>query len=283
MNRPQPATRDTLMPNRWSHFLPLLVSAEARSRYRARRRYRRERARMEKLPRYTRTTSDLLGTPLEVVDGASMIWTYHELFNLELYSFLARREDPLILDCGANIGLSILYFKRLYSASRIVAFEADPDLFSVLERNVAAMGVEDVKLISRAVWSSETELPFHSEGADAGRLARDGDTRERTISTVRLRDYLDQPVDLLKIDIEGAEMEVLADCADRLRYVDHLYVEYHSFKTEVQSLPELLAILKQAGFRLHVRSAQSTPKPFVIRQDHLGMDLKLHVFAYRES
>jgi hypothetical protein len=88
-------------------------------------------------------------------------------------------------------------------------------------------------------------------------------------------------VDFLKIDIEGAETETLKDCADRLGNVENLFVEYHSFDGERQTLDTLIGILAGAGFRLHVHSPNASPQPFVHRDLNAGMDLQLNIFAFR--
>lgn len=183
---------------------------------------------------------------------------------------------------GANIGLSVLYFKDLYPNSTIVAFEPDEEVFSVLQRNIERSGYQDVELFRRALWSAETSLSFMNEGADGGRIARGGDARGKIVQTARLRDYLDRRVDLLKIDIEGAETEVLKDCVDVLGNVDNLFVEYHSFVDGPQTLHEITDILAKAGFRLHIHPPVTSPQPFIRRNVHLGMDMQLNIFAFRK-
>src|SRR5688572_8635835 len=82
--------------------------------------------RIRKLPRYTPFTTELLGAPVRCVDGASFVASYSEIFKRGIYRFETPSESPQIIDCGANIGLSVIYFKRLFPAARITAFEADP-------------------------------------------------------------------------------------------------------------------------------------------------------------
>src|SRR5204862_8096532 len=143
-----------------------------------------------------------------------------DLFEREIYRFECAKEDPFIIDGGANIGLSVLYFKRLYPRSRIIAFEPDPEIFSLLERNCATFELSNVELVNQALWTSETMLKFVQEGGEGGRLQKHGETGRITqVPTVRLRDYLRSEIDFLKLDIEGAETEVLRDCADELSKV----------------------------------------------------------------
>ncbi|HEX6283939.1 MAG TPA: FkbM family methyltransferase, partial [Pyrinomonadaceae bacterium] len=204
-----------------------------------------------------------------------------QIFDEKIYGFTANTDRPYILDCGANIGLSVIYFKQLYPRSIIVAFEADKAIFETLRRNVESFGYENVEILNRAVWNSETELNFTSDGGDGGRLSTAGDKPSQIVKTIRLREYLDRKIDFLKLDIEGAETAVLEDCADRLNNVECLFVEYHSFLGQPQSLHILTGVLAQAGFRLHIQAPMPAPQPFIKCEPIMGMDLQLNIFAFR--
>lgn len=245
---------------------------------------RAELRRLSTLPRRSAAVTTLLGAPLHVADGLSFVWQYEAAVRDESYRFVAGRPDPFIVDCGANVGVTVLYWKRLYPAARVLAFEPDPALFRLLGANVRAFGLADVTLLERAVWISDRELEFWFEGTDGGRLVDAGEAppgERGTVGAVRLRDYLDCDVDLLKVDIEGAEVDVILDCADRLGRVRALCVEYHSFRNREQRLDELLTVLRRAGYRVHVRPVNVSRQPFVDRVENIGMDLQLDVFAYR--
>ena len=263
-----------LLPPQVKHWGKALLRPDYRRRQRAL-------SRLRGLPRYQPTTTDILERPLEVVDSLSFIYMFEEIFEREIYRFDAKTEAPYVLDCGSNIGLSVIYFKRLYPGAHVVAFEADDEIFAVLKRNVERWELGDVELVCRAVWSEETTLNFKHEGADGGRIERGEGAGDKSVPTVRLRDYLDRRVDFLKVDIEGAETETLADCADRLGNVENLFVEYHSFDGERQTLDALVRLLADAGFRLHVHSPNASPQPFVRRDLNAGMDLQLNIFAFR--
>ena len=234
----------------------------------------RELVRLANIPRYTPTTTNLLGETIHIIDARSFLSMKHA------YNFEATGPDPLILDCGANIGLATLYWKRTYPAARIVAFEPDPKLFSVLEQNTKQL--LSVTLLRNAVWQQECELPFQSEGSWAGRVCVPGDKESFMVSALRLRDFLDDEVDFLKLDVEGAECQVLADCGDRLWNVRNLFAEYHSIWGCPQTLPELLTILKETGFRYYIRGHHKS-QPLISRSpgSYNSMDLQLDIFAYR--
>ena len=241
-----------------------------------------ERKRLEQMPRYVGGQTQLLGRTIEFVDACTYLLMYNEFFERQLYRFETASAHPLIIDGGANIGVSSIYFKRLYPESKVIAFEADPVIFEVLRRNCSAFGLTEVELVSKALWSGETVLSFQPEGSLAGRICEGKQTGfGQTVETCRLRDYLQRPVALLKLDIEGAETEVLRDCADLLTNVEHIFVEHHSFLDRPQDLHMVINLLQQAGFRLFIEPASPTPQPLVQRKIICGMDIQLNIFGFR--
>jgi len=247
--------------------------------------HHREMQQLRSVPRYTRCTTRLLGPTLLLTDVATFLPTYKEIFEHEIYKFRADSEFPKILDCGANIGLSVIYFKSLYPQSRIVAFEPDPKLGEVLAANLESFKIQDVEVINKAVWSVNTTLEFFSEGSDSGRLSESIEGASRlSVETIRLAEFLHETVDFLKMDIEGAETEVLSDVNDMLCNVKNIFIEYHSFSSKPQTLTHLLGILDQAGFRLHIQNPYPfNHKPLYDRTSVGGMDLLLTIFGHRDT
>lgn len=242
---------------------------------------------LKTVPRYTPVVTNILGKKLNLVDGLSFYYSYKEIFQHEIYKFIADRENPLIIDCGSNIGLSIIFFKTIYPTSRIIGFEADPKVYKILKINLDTFGYHDVEIQNKALWDQEKIIEFESEGADCGRVTiknNESNTDKVEIAAVLLSTYLCQiaePVDLLKIDIEGAETSVLKECSDYLHKVNNLFVEYHSFSNSPQTLDEILLILKKANFRVNIQNPSPSSQPFINQQLYQGMDLQLNIFAYR--
>ena len=242
-----------------------------------------EKKRLRAMPRFQPTRTNLLGPSLEVLDAFSFLEAKANLFNRGLYRFVTNEDVPRILDCGAGIGLSACYFKQLYPRSEIFAFEPDPRAYEILKRNCASWGADDVHLVPKAVWTCETTLAFPRDGNASGRIdemATDADVPR--VPTCRLRDYLTHRVDLLRLDIEGAEVDVLLDCADLLGEVRNLAVDYHSLFNRPQRLDELMGLLTRTGFRMHFLAASQSPSPLLCRTVQGGMDAQLQIFAFRE-
>lgn len=249
-------------------------------RWWARRDERMERRRLQALPRHTPGTTRLFGRELRFVDAKGYLNSLRDIIDAGAYAFPYAGPSPRIVDCGANIGLSVIFFKRQHPAARVIAFEPDPDIFRVLEANVAAFGFRDVELHAEAVWTANGAITFQPEGGLSGRIGAPS-SGGITVPTRRLRDLLSEPVDLLKIDIEGAETDVLSDCAGALGQVARVFVEYHSEAGRPQRLADLLEVLGSAGFRYHVKDAYTVAQPFVARPTLGDMDLQLNIHAWR--
>lgn len=235
------------------------------------------------LPRYTEANLILFGKLIGIVDNASYKFMYKEIFENEVYKFSSNNKKPYILDCGANIGLSIIYFKQVHPNAEIIAFEPDKKIYRILTKNIQAFNFNNVTLINEACWNEDTLLKFYSEGADGGRAANYFDHECIVeVKATRLRKYLNRKVDFLKIDIEGAEYEVIKDVYDLLLNVDKLFIEFHSFHNKVQMLPEILSLLKQSGFRLHLSAPGLTSQyPFSKIEINNNMDNQLNIYAFR--
>jgi FkbM family methyltransferase len=240
--------------------------------------------RYARVPRYENRTVRIQGWTLETPDVASLISAYREIFVNQIYSFPHSGERPFIVDAGANIGLSILFFKTLYPQSRILAFEADPTIFKILEQNLRRNGIQGTELVQKAVWTTNGELEFSQEGADGGRLNTGNDARIVRVPAVRFADVLARsgPIDFLKMDIEGAETAVIEDSASQLENIKLAFVEFHSFPDRSPpELSRLLSAFESRGFRTHIHTVYTSPHPFQKRTLAGGMDLQLNCFFTR--
>ena len=247
----------------------------------------RSKIKLSRSRRYQPLDVKLWGKQLKSPDAISFRGVYYELFIQEHYRFKSASAQPLIIDCGANVGLSVLYFKRLYPSARIIAYEADPGIYAYLQHNVEASGLTDVALHQKAVWKEEGTISFVEEGGASGMITEgeQAGSQAITIPAMRLKTELQQHdhIDFLKVDVEGAEYEILVDCAEELHRVQYAFIEYHSMVDQEQCLGKLLDILSAAGFRYHITDVAPSAFPFVKRRTVMNMDLLLNIYAYRVS
>lgn len=238
---------------------------------------------LEKKKRYIPTILKFLDYEFNIPDYASFVWQYKEIFFKEIYKFKATSIKPIIYDCGANIGMSCLYFKLIYPDAKIKAYEPDPQIINFLIENLSRNGIKNIEIIAKAVWLDDKGVEFFSEGADSGSIYSSENTIKIKVPSVRLKEEIEkeEKIDMLKLDIEGAETEVLIDCKDSLGKVEHIFVEYHSLKNYRQGLGEVLSILTESGFRYFIDSVTYRKTPFINRGEDQNMDLQLNILAYR--
>ena len=234
--------------------------------------------------RHTRTQVEFGDFKLTVPDTMSFLWQHKEIFADEFYYFESREREPVIFDCGANVGMSVLYFKKLFPKARITAFEAEPEIAALLQNNLRNNHITDVKVVDKAVWTDDQGIWFGSESADSSSIYSHAEKKK--IASIRLKDFLlsESRIDFLKIDIEGAEKEVLNDCRQALGNVKNLFVEFHSYIGNPQGLAEIIQIFEENGFRYYIDTNQHRLKPFT-NYRYRGndvMDLQLNIFGWRE-
>jgi FkbM family methyltransferase len=181
---------------------------------------------------------------------SSDIGTYNQIFVRREYDFSylphaaqfrsskdvtdSRAQGVTIVDCGANVGCSVMWFANEFPGAKIVAIEPDLANFELLNQNVADL--DDVRTIRAALWSSETRVVISNPDAKAWAFrteAAEGnmDPERPLIDTVTMDGLLANNTEstsvIVKIDIEGAEQEVFSKNTSWLRLVDLLIIELH--------------------------------------------------------
>ena len=242
------------------------------------------------LPRYAPGSFRTALGELNYVDACTFVVCAREIFQQCCYAFPGSG-DLTILDCGANIGLSSVWLALNYPGAVIEAYEADPSIHATLVRNLSSLGLEDrVHAHNQAIWTHSSGISFFCEGGASGRAAETANdsnalTASRLVPSVTLPELLAShaKIDLLKIDIEGAENHILCDPAIDLRRVQRLFLEYHSFQADPQMLPEILALLKVNGFRFSIKEARVVANPFTESDVIDGMDSQLNIYAVRSA
>jgi FkbM family methyltransferase len=157
------------------------------------------------------------------VGPSSDLDVLNEVLVLAVYETALPAEPATILDLGSHAGTSLLFWRERFPQARIVGVEPDPVTFQRLRRNVDELGVE-----LRHVALAERDGPVDFFPARQGWVSGLWGTGEPVRAQGRTLGSLIAeigPVDLLKVDIEGAERFLLGDPA--LREVGAIVGEYH--------------------------------------------------------
>ena len=227
------------------------------------------------------------GKKIIFTDPQAFLLSVRELFIEEIYSFKTDNPKPVIIDCGAHIGMSILFFKTLYPGASIIAFEPDTHNHSLTETNLKNWGYQDVQLFKKAVWINNGTIHFNQlndMGSSIVEEDKDAGGDVVSVESVRLKDYLNNKVDFLKLDIEGAEFAVITDSMEKLQNVENLFIEYHGRFEEMQKLNSILSIVVSQGFAYYIKEAGILyNKPFVdfLSRNKSDYDVQLNIFCFR--
>lgn len=216
-------------------------------------------------------TRDAAIAPWLVLDG---LWEPH--VTTWMQSTLVR--GNVFVDVGANVGYFTLLGARLVGPEGlVVAVEAHPDTVRILQRNVVLNGLYGyVTSHHRAAWSENVDLEFHLRENFAGSssvgvigaagLQRLGDTeRSVTVPAVRLDDLLadlPRPVDVIKMDVEGAEVQALKGLERTLRSNPHIVVMFEWARAPIEAVGDTPAALAELvdsyGFKLKLLETGET-------------------------
>jgi FkbM family methyltransferase len=206
---------------------------------------------------------------------------YDDIFTKNTYFFATENPEPRIIDCGGHIGLAVLYFKSLYPRARIVTFEPNPETFFLLQRNIAQNCLHGVEAINMALSHEDKEDAILYVGENFLEAWDSTDTLEPDlwanmdqyrgipVRSARLSSYMNSRVEFLKLDIEGAEYDVLEECKAKIGSTRAITLEYHQNARNIagRKLEKILEILSMAGFRHELRY-QAQP----VRLDSLPKD-----------
>ena len=214
-------------------------------------------------------------------DYASFNYLFTEIFCSDDYYFKAATNSPVIIDCGSNIGMATIYFKKLYPSAEIKCFEPDPAVYNLLESNISINKLANVEAWNVALFNEEKTLTFYtsdSSGILRGSINKDrGGVNEIHVKALRLSEFIKniEHIDLLKMDVEGAEIYIVEDLekSGQLSKPNQYIIEYHhKINKEQISLSKFLDIFEKAGYSYSIKANFHKLKSF---QDIL-------IYAYKE-
>lgn len=224
----------------------------------------------------------IFGFKIRFFDYLSFISLFEEIFITQPYCFSSQSNNPRVIDAGSNIGLALFFFKKLYPGSKITAFEPDGATFDLLRENVSANNLKEVELVKAALSDrrGETDFYFDPQRLGSGSMGiypHYPSWKKQRVETVLLSDWLREPIDFLKMDIEGAEEQALKELAakNKLDLVREMVVEYHHhLDGNVDNLSSCLKIIEENRFGYNLNTYLRPPFEKKKFQDLL-------IYAYR--
>ena len=174
------------------------------------------------------------GVPMSVRLNTTDLATLLQIFWNREYEFDLAVAPNVIIDGGANVGYSSIYFAQRFPNARIISVEPHPDNFAQLQKNI--QGFSQISAVQAAIWHRNEDLGLWDP--DEGHWGfRVDATNERSSSQEHMikgisidslaQQFAIKHIDLLKLDIEGSEKEVFSDSKNWIDSVDVIVAELH--------------------------------------------------------
>jgi len=173
------------------------------------------------------------------------IYVVGEILHDKVYGVLrGLPPDPVVVDAGANIGLFSVWLACRYPGAVSHCFEPEPENYELLRHNLEQFQgfCHPFALGDRA---GVANLYISGFAADHSMIPNEAVRRVTTVTCIRLADYLEEHrierIDLLKLDVEGSELEVLKGLEEKLGIVDRIIGECHEARVNQEALYQFLA------------------------------------------
>ena len=189
-------------------------------------------------PALLKSTRPEIRFPFYIRMLASDVSVYDQVFIVGEYDFATQKEPAIIIDAGANTGLTSIWFANRFPGSRIIAIEPEKNNFAILKKNIAPY--DNITPVYGALWDENKEITLVDPGLGTmGYMTQDDEINAGKIPGKPLhrvngmtldRIMVEQGIgfiDILKIDIEGAEREIFQDPSSWIDKVGSLIIETH--------------------------------------------------------
>lgn len=170
--------------------------------------------------------------------GTSDIDVFHQIIidkEFEMVSSKVENSVKTIIDAGANIGLSSLFFAQKFPGARIFSIEPEDENFQVMKMNL--QNYPNITLLKKALWNTEDTVFIRDRGTGSWGFCMTKDLNNSmgiVIDTITINSIISQymvdVIDILKIDIEGAEFELFE--GEDLSWINkcrYIFVEIHDY------------------------------------------------------
>jgi FkbM family methyltransferase len=204
-----------------------------------------------------------LGLTMHYYGYMAFSYIFWDVFVKAEYYFKTDKKKPVIVDCGANGGAAVLFFKVFYPEAEIHSFEPDATAFQLLKRNVEFNHFQQVSLYEVALSEREGNIDFYVDednpaSAKMSIFQERMPTKSVSVRTTRLSAFLEgRSVDLLKIDVEGAEVQIVKDLQENggISASPLIIMEYHhNLGKQRPNLGGFLQIFENNGYHYQIEA-----------------------------
>lgn len=215
---------------------------------------------------------------------ALMIW---EVWKAKVYddARIPILENDVVVDMGAHIGAFAVRAARQAHRGKVYSYEAARKTYLLLEENRKLNGLENLYIENKAIFDRRGEMSLYTPANNSilGSLRQDTSSFKEIVQAITFSDIITkhalERVDFLKIDVEGAEFDILfANPNETLGITQKIVIEFHEFEGDKRSHQDLVDLLEAQGFRIIVEKAKfPQPQWFGTKINKIGI-----IKAWRE-
>ena len=184
-------------------------------------------------------TSLITENDIEHIRHVEFVKTWHEIHMLDNIALTKRTGN--IIDIGANVGQHSVFFATHCTTGNIFSFEPNHETFYYLIKNIADNNLKNIYPFLAAIGNPGMSKIKKAERSGISGVSKDGDGDN--VLVMKLFDF--GKTDLIKIDVEGMEVEVLNNCIDIIeKYLPEIYIE------TFDNVKKITNILEPFGYTL---------------------------------
>ena len=201
------------------------------------------------------------GAQFKVRVNTSDILVIWEIWRSKVYDDVRMpiAEGDVVVDIGAHIGAFAVRAARLAHYGQVYAYEASSKNYALLDENRQLNRLENLHVINNAVSQRRGKMPLYrpANNGGLGSLLQETSSFTEMVQATTFADIIAEhgikQIDFLKMDVEGAEYDILFNCPDELlAKVRRMVMEYHEFKGDKRSHRDLVNLLRSHGFNVVV-------------------------------
>ena len=195
-----------------------------------------------------------------------MIW---EIWNAKAYDDkqFPIRESDTVVDIGAHIGAFSVRAAGLAHRGHVYAYEPSSDNFDMLTANRLLNNLDNLYIEKSAISGRQGQMTLYTPAGNPimGSLLQATSAHAETVNVTTITDIIAtqhiERIDLLKMDVEGAEYDILFNCpSETLAKIQQVVMEYHEFDDEKRNRLDLARLLEAHGFHVVVEKGMF-PQP----------------------
>ncbi len=191
----------------------------------------------------------------------------------DIYGRFSPKEGDIVIDIGAAFGFyTIISSKRVGKNGKVLSIEASPAIFDMLNRNIKLNKLYNILTLNNAVYSKQTKIKLYSTYSILTERSEKNtekfvEVNADTLDSLLLQNKINyEDVNWIKIDVEGAEFEVLKGVTNVLSKSKDIsiLIEIHNITKDANYYKPIMDLLEQYDFKIDFEKAYESGEKHVI-------------------